>query len=117
MTPLPPITCQVASVHDGDTFRCVGGTLIRIAGVDANELDGSCHMVCAPMPSRQARAWLDRLIYRRRLTCQPVGMSYRRVVARCAVNGVDLSCASIAAGAAVRWERYWVAYRMGVCRG
>lgn len=47
-------------------------------------------------------------------TCQ-VGVNYRRVVARCSVRGVDLSCAAIAAGAAVRWEVFWTRYGMGRC--
>ena len=109
------IVCQVAAIHDGDTFRCANGTRIRLAGVDANELNGSCHNACAPMSGRQAQRYVDRLIYRQRLVCQPVGTSYARVVARCSLGGVDLSCKLIAAGAAVRWDRYWTRYGMGRC--
>lgn len=43
--------------------------------------------------------------------------SYQRVVARCTLpDGRSLSCATIAAGAAVRWDRYWRQYGMGECR-
>ena len=52
----------------------------------------------------------------KRLMCQPVDRSYRRVVARCTLpDGRSVSCALIAAGAAVRWDRYWVRYGMGGC--
>ena len=111
-----PFTCVVTAVHDGDTWRCASGEHVRAAGVDANELDGSCHTTCAPMPADAARAYVDRLIYRERLTCQPVDRSYRRVVAACVLpDGRRLECAVIAAGAAVRWNRYWVRYRMRPC--
>lgn len=31
-------------------------------------------------------------------------------------DGCSLSCAVIAAGTAVRWDRYWRQYRIGECR-
>lgn len=112
----PSIICHVAAVHDGDTIRCTDGHRIRIAGIDANELDGSCHNVCAPMTGQQARGYVSRLVLRRHIACQPVGTSYSRIVARCTLpDGRSLSCAAIAAGAAVRWDRYWRQYRMGEC--
>lgn len=112
-----PFICQVAAVHDGDTFTCADGRKVRLAGVDANELDGKCHSTCAAMPARAARAYVGRLIYRQRLSCVQVGTSYRRFVARCTLpDGRSLSCAVIAAGAAVRWDRYWREYGMGECR-
>lgn len=111
------IACIVAAVHDGDTFTCRDGTRVRLAGVDANELDGSCHNACAPMSGEAARRYVDRLIHRQRLACQPYGHSYARIVARCTLpDGRDLSCQTIAAGAAVRWDRYWREYGMGACR-
>jgi endonuclease YncB( thermonuclease family) len=114
---IPPFTCEVVRVHDGDTFTCANRVQVRTAGIDANELDGSCHNQCAPMTGRQAQAFVSRLVLHRTLTCQPVGQSYRRVVARCTLpDGRSLSCATIAAGAAVRWDRYWREYGMGECR-
>jgi endonuclease YncB( thermonuclease family) len=45
------------------------------------------------------------------------GTSYSRVVARCTLpDGRSLSCAILAAGAAVRWDSYWRRYLMGECR-
>ena len=117
MSALAPFVCQVAAVHDGDTWTCADGRKVRLAGIDANELGGSCHNACAPMSGENARQFVDRLIYRQRLTCQPYGLSYRRVVARCSLpDGRDLSCLTIGAGAAVRWDRYWREYGMGECR-
>jgi endonuclease YncB( thermonuclease family) len=60
---------------------------------------------------------VSRLTLGKRIVCQPQGMSYSRIVARCTLpDGRSLSCAVIAAGAAVRWDRYWRQYRMGECR-
>ena len=111
--------CIVASVTDADTIRCTDRTAIRIAGINAREKDGSCrrNAPCPPMRHAQAKPIVERLTLRRRLVCQPVGTSYRRVVARCTLpDGRSLSCAVIAAGAAVRWDRYWLGYGMGECR-
>ncbi len=109
--------CMVVAVHDGDSLRCADRTRVRLAGIEANELTGGCHLPrCAPMPAQQARRTLASMTIGRRLTCTPVDTSYRRVVARCSVDGVDVSCALIAAGAAVRWDSYWRRYRMAPCR-
>lgn len=113
-----PFTCAVVQVHDGDTFTCADHTKIRVAGIDANELDGSCHNACAAMPADASRRYVTALVLRRTLSCQPLGRSYARIVARCRLpDGRDLSCAAITAGAAVRWDQYWSRYRMGGCDG
>ncbi len=109
--------CMVVSVADGDTLKCQSGTRVRLAGIEANELTGGCHLPrCAPMSAQQARRTLTSMTIGRRLNCTPVDTSYRRIVARCSTGGVDLSCALIAAGAAVRWDSYWRRYRMAPCR-
>lgn len=100
------LACVPMQVHDGDTFRCASGERIRLAGIDSNELNGTCHTACAPMPARQARDYLAGLVLGKRVVCEPTGRSYRRVVAWCSVGRLDLSCAMIRAGAAVRWQRY-----------
>lgn len=109
--------CEVIAVHDGDTLRCQDGRRIRIAGIEARELSGACHIArCAPATGQQARDVLWRLTYRQTLACEAVGASYRRIVARCRVNGVDVRCAMIRAGAAVDWPAYSKRYRLEVCR-
>lgn len=45
------LICTVLSVTDGDTLRCVTVERVRLAAVDANELNGTCHRQCAPMTS------------------------------------------------------------------
>ncbi|MFS0770859.1 thermonuclease family protein [Sphingomonas sp. 1P08PE] len=116
----PPFICAVVSVYDADgPIRCVNGIKVRVAGINARETDGSCRInaPCPTMPHEQAKPIVERLVLHKRLFCQPVGRSYHRVVARCTLpDGRSLSCAIIAAGAGVRWDRYWQQYRMGECR-
>jgi endonuclease YncB( thermonuclease family) len=95
----------VTQVHDGDTFR-IGDTRIRLAAIDANEMDGDCHTVCATMPAGASRDHLARLALGRRVECEQTGMSYNRVVAFCRIGKLDLSCAQVKAGAAIIWDKY-----------
>lgn len=99
--------CLVASVTDGDTFRCRDGTRVRMSGIDAPEL-GSCppRRRCAPGNGQASKRFLERLISGRSVRCRRVGMSYNRVTAWCSVGGVDLSCRMVAAGYAVIDRRY-----------
>lgn len=98
--------CAVIAVHDGDTFRCGDGTRIRIAAVDANELDGSCHGECAPMSADKAQRRLEHLVLGRTVQCQQTGTSYERVVAFCSIGDIDVSCSQARAGAAIYLPRY-----------
>lgn len=103
-------SCRVASIHDGDTFRCADGTRIRVAGIDARELDGSCAPghPCASAPPEAATAALRRLVNGQVLRCQSNGMSYRRVAAWCRrTDGVDVSCAMLRSGTVARWDKFW----------
>lgn len=95
----------VTQVHDGDTFR-IGETRVRLAAIDANEMNGSCHDLCAPLSAAAPRDHLADLALGRYVECRQTGTSYRRVVAFCRVDGTDLSCAQVRAGAAVIWDRY-----------
>lgn len=106
--------CTVASVHDGDTFRCADGTRIRVAGIDARELDGSCAPghPCASAPPEAATAALDRLVDGETLSCEPNGTTYKRIAAFCRrPDGVDVSCAMLASGTVALWPRYWKGHR------
>lgn len=101
-------SCTVRSVTDGDTFRCTNGTRVRLSSIDTPEMPGSCRTgrACAPGDPYAAKAALKRLISGRTVQCQPVGTSYNRVAAWCSVNGVDLSCAMIRNGHAVRLTQH-----------
>lgn len=106
--------CPVVSIHDGDTLTCADRTRVRLAAIDAPEVDG-CHgkpgRSCVAGDGFASRDNLASLALRKTIACSKVGMSYRRVVARCSIGGVDLSCAQVRGGFAV--ERYG---RLSWCR-
>jgi endonuclease YncB( thermonuclease family) len=117
--------CLVTHVHDGDgPLWCGNGIKVRVAGIQAPDFEsaepcrlGKAAYVCSDVQAKRSRAIVQRLVMGKTLTCQPVGKSYERVVARCTLpDGRSLSCAAIAAGAATRWDSYWRRYGMGECR-
>ncbi|MDP5279935.1 hypothetical protein Q9Q95_13450 [Sphingomonas sp. DG1-23] len=125
LAPSQPFTCTVTRVHDGDgPIWCAEGPKVRIAGVQAPDFESaepcrqkSAGYVCNDVRARASQRVVSGLALHRRLRCTPLEPSYQRVVARCSLpDGRDLSCATIAAGAATRWDRYWRRYRMGECR-
>lgn len=118
-------TCTPVRVWDGDgPIWCAEGPRVRLAGIAAREIDGSCRrgQPCPKASGVAARDALVRLvgvpIGRSReghflvrgptLACRVAGRpSYRRVVAWCASPRFgDLSCALVKAGVALRWARY-----------
>lgn len=121
-------TCDVVRVHDGDgPLWCRSGQKVRVAGIQAPDFKSAepCRRpaarraayTCDDRAAARSQRIVERLVLHRRLQCQPVGISYSRVVARCTLpDGRSLSCAAIAAGAAARWDRYWRQYGMGECR-
>lgn len=124
----PPFVCQVVRVHDGDgPLWCRSGERVRIAGIQAPDYASAspCRRPaarraaysCDSAAAARSRRIVERLVLRQRISCQPVDRSYKRIVASCTLpDGRSLSCAAIAAGAAVRWESYWRRYKMGGCR-
>lgn len=111
-----PFTCSVASITDGDTFRCEetdeqGRAIrIRLSGVAARETDGTCSPghPCPDASAEAATAALSHLARGQTLACQKVGETYGRVAAFCKrSDGVDLSCAMVESGTALKWWRYW----------
>lgn len=109
-------SCAVRYVTDGDTFRCADGTRVRLSSIDTPEMPGACRpgRTCAPGNPYVAKAALERLIAGRTVQCQPVGTSYNRVAAWCSVGGVDLSCAMVRSGHAIRLPQFDTARRL--CR-
>ena len=124
---LPSFTCDVVRVHDGDgPLWCRSGQRIRVAGIQAPDFESAepCrrpdarrgNYICNDRAAERARRIMSGLTLGKRLSCQPTGKSYSRIVARCTLpDGRSLSCAAIAAGAAVKWASYWRRYRMGGC--
>ena len=118
-------TCTVTRVHDGDgPLWCSNGQKVRIAGVQAPDFESAqpcrTHRVgynCSNAAAERSRVIVERIALNRTMRCQSTGKSYNRVVARCTLpDGRSLSCAVLAAGGAVKWERYWRRYGMGGCR-
>ncbi|MEH3103719.1 MAG: hypothetical protein PGN12_07410 [Sphingomonas phyllosphaerae] len=126
--PPPPLVCHVVRVHDGDgPLWCRSGVKIRVAGVQAPDFESAApcrrpasqrrSYVCDDRAAKRGRRIMERLTLGKRLSCQPVGTSYKRVVARCTLpDGQSLSCAALASGAATRWDRYWRLYEMRGCK-
>ena len=97
------IECRSPTVTDGDSLRC-GGQRVRLLGIDAPEMPGSCRpgRQCVQGDPYAARDYLVSLT-RTTVRCTPEGQDrYGRTLARCAANGIDLSCAMIRSGHAVR---------------
>jgi endonuclease YncB( thermonuclease family) len=107
--PRGDLTCNVASITDGDTLRCRDGTRIRLHAVAARERDGSCSPG-HPCPSASAQAAtieLRRLAGGKTLTCRSIGQSYDRVTAICwAPDGSEINCAMVRSGVALIWGRF-----------
>jgi endonuclease YncB( thermonuclease family) len=123
-------TCTPTAVWDGDgPIWCAEGPKIRIAGVAAREIDGSCRpsQPCPAVSGVDARDRLVRLfggpkgklptghvvVRSSPMTCVSVGNGKGdRTAAWCTSPTLgDLSCAVIAAGGAVEWLRYWRDHR------
>lgn len=108
-------SCTVGHIVDADTFDCIGGPRIRVAGINAAERDGSCRngSPCVDVPESAARVELVRLVAGQTLTCEPNGADpYGRTPAFCRTPaGVDLSCAMLETGTVARWDRFWGGHR------
>ncbi|RXD04907.1 hypothetical protein EQZ23_07145 [Sphingomonas sp. UV9] len=128
IVPATAFSCIVTRVHDGDgPLWCSSGIKVRIAGVQAPDFESASpcraedprrvNYRCDNAAAKRSHQIVERLVLRKTLRCEAIGRSYSRIVARCTLpDGRSLSCATIAAGAAVRWERYWRQYRMNDCR-
>lgn len=102
-------TCQVASIHDGDTLRCVDGIRVRLHAVAAREIDETCSPghPCPEASAASARQALVDLAGGETLSCARTGTSYDRVTAICRNSrGVEINCGMIRSGTAVVWEKF-----------
>jgi endonuclease YncB( thermonuclease family) len=119
-------TCTPTHVWDGDgPIWCGEGPHVRLSGVAAREMDGTCRrgQPCPDASATQARDALVRLLGGARgsnstghvivagpkLTCRSEGSAGgNRTSAWCRMpTGADLSCAIIRTGTVLRWDRYW----------
>jgi len=123
-------TCTPTHVWDGDgPIWCEEGPRIRLSGIAARELDGTCsdgH----PCPRAGAIEARDALV---RLVGEPVGVGrHGHILVRgpsmqCVSDGSgggnrtaawclspksgDINCAMVDGGWAARWDRYWRGHR------
>lgn len=122
--------CTPIAVWDGDgPVWCAEGPKIRIAGVAAREMDGTCRskQPCPSVSAIMARDRLVRLLGGARGTLPNGHIAVRSASMQCVSEGSaggsrtaawcrspafgDLSCAVVQAGGAVRWTRYWGNHR------
>ncbi len=106
----PTFQCSSPRVLDGDTLDC-GAQRIRLQGIDAPELPGHCRpgRDCTPGDPYASTANLGRLVNGKTMECRKIDTDvYGRTVARCSVGEIDLSCAQIEGGYAIR--RYGVIF-------
>lgn len=118
-------TCTPVAVYDGDgPIWCAEGPKIRLAGIAAREMDETCrkNQPCPAASAVVARDYLVTLIGKpigRRpeghilvkaapMVCRSEGSGRgARTAAWCVTRKrVDLSCAMVRAGMALRWAKY-----------
>jgi endonuclease YncB( thermonuclease family) len=122
--------CTPTHVWDGDgPVWCAEGPRIRLSGIAAREMDGTCrsNQPCPHSNAEQARAALVDLVGEPvgtgphghvlvrgpTMTCRSVGSGGGdRTAALCvSPRGGDLSCSMVATGTVLRWDRYWGNHR------
>ncbi|GGN63054.1 hypothetical protein GCM10011349_47290 [Novosphingobium indicum] len=123
-------TCTPVRVWDGDgPVWCKEGPRVRLAGIAAREIDGTCrsNQPCPKAGAKEARDALASLLgtpigYSREghvmiegpaLHCVSEGDGVgNRTAAWCVSPRYgDISCAMVAGGWALRWQRYWQDHR------
>jgi len=123
-------TCTPTRVWDGDgPLWCAEGPRLRLAGIAAREMNGTCrsNQPCPPASAETARDRLVALVGARRgvdqtghilvngptLSCVSTGSAGgKRTSAWCvSPTGGDLSCAMVRSGTVLRWDRYWRGHR------
>ena len=92
---------------DADTWD-VGGTRVRLHGIDAPELSQTCgDWKCGLWATAQVR----KRYQGQQADCRAVDMGrYGRIVAKCMVKGEDVGQYQVAAGLAFAYRKYSTAY-------
>ena len=122
--------CTPVRVWDGDgPIWCAEGPRVRLAGIAAREIDGSCrsNQPCPSVGATEARDALVRLIgvsagrsleghvlvNGPTMQCRSVGNGRgERTAAWCvSPTSGDVSCAMVSGGWALKWDRYWGGHR------
>lgn len=122
--------CTPVRVWDGDgPIWCAEGPRIRLSGIAAREIDGTCraNQPCPAAAADDARDTLVNLIGNRigwsreghalvrgpTMRCRSEGRAGgNRTAAWCSSpKSGDVSCAMVRSGMALRWPRYWGNHR------
>lgn len=122
--------CTPTLVWDGDgPVFCAEGPKLRIAGVAAREMDGTCrpNQPCPSVGAIDARDRLVKILGGARGSTSDGHVVVRSATMTCRSDGSaggsrtaawctspmfgDLSCAVVAAGGALRWPRFWRDHR------
>ncbi|HEX8062380.1 MAG TPA: hypothetical protein VF535_04115 [Allosphingosinicella sp.] len=125
-------TCTPVKVWDGDgPIHCAEGPKVRLSGIAAREMDGSCSPghPCPGASAEAARDALAALLGRTTgiastrhllvegpaLDCLSEGSAKgTRTAAWCiSPTAGDLSCAMVASGTVAKWGRYWRGHSCG----
>lgn len=122
--------CTPTRVWDGDgPIWCAEGPRVRLSGVAARELDGTCKLN-HPCPKASAESARDALVLLigwptgqsreghilvrgPKMTCKSDGgAGGNRTAAFCiSPQSGDVSCKMVAGGWAAKWQRYWRGHR------
>jgi endonuclease YncB( thermonuclease family) len=122
--------CTPTRVWDGDgPVWCAEGPRIRLSGIAAREIDGSCrdNQPCPAAGAEEARDALVRLVGRPTgksreghvlvdgptMHCLSIGGGGGSRTAAWCISpvGGNLSCAMVGGGWALSWDRYWSKHR------
>ena len=122
--------CTPVAVWDGDgPVWCAEGPRLRLSGIAAREMDGTCSRghPCPDAGPLEARDYLVSLVGARvgvgeyghilvegpTMRCLSTGSAGgNRTGAWCvSPRGGDLSCRMVVSGMAARWDRYWGNHR------
>ena len=97
----------IGQAKDGDSLM-VGGTEVRLFGIDAPEWDQYCRKNGQDWSCGSAAAdKLAELVTGRNVVCSSVGMDeHKRVLGRCMAGATDVNRAMVASGYAVAFRRY-----------
>jgi endonuclease YncB( thermonuclease family) len=110
--PEPASIAGVAEVIDGDTI-VIGGTRIRLEGIDAPEAGQTCRRKWFgswPCGAAATDA-LQALLAGKTVTCEPRGLDkYGRTLAACFADGRDVNAAMVRQGLAWAFVKYSATY-------
>ena len=118
-TAFQPITeYAVRYTMDGDSIQPTTGNTIRLYGIDAPELNQSCHTDNKEWPcGRQSKQKLHTFVKNKRITCKLIEKDkYNRNVEDCSVDGKSIGEYMVENGWAVAYTRYSDNYTLAELR-